>query len=620
MPHHSKVGRCLIGILSSSARKATAETWHVPSAAVACRRSFHTENTRFPSDSSMAPPSPKSMKKAVIFDIGGVIITPPQSEMKKYEESLGLPKRFLEDVMVKGMPDNSFCKMERGEFTVQEFYKEYKQEVDAAIKEANLKTSKEFDPNEMFEYMTGSKLVTSMLQALVALRKNGFKTCILTNNYINDVSSKKLDAQLFLIFRHFADHIVESCRVGIRKPATDIYKIACDTMGVAPSETVFLDDLGPNLKSAREMGIHTIKVSDPTTALQELQEVTQVNVFEEQPPPAAKPDRVCHSYVNTRDGLHIHFVEMGEGPAVVCCHGFPESWYSWRYQIPALALAGYRVIVPDMRGYGDSSSPPEIEQYSQEKICADLIDLLDTLGITDATFIGHDWSGVTVWNMGIFYPDRTTAIAGLSTPFYPVKPDKNPMERLMENPGVHDYQIYFQEPGVAEAEMEKNLDRTMKVMLSGFTDWKNSEEDKDAPSTANVRARGGMLVGHPENPPCPHNMTQADVDYFVQQYKKSGFRGPLNWYRNMETNWKWRSKVPNRKVTVPSLMVTATYDSVLKPQSSRHMEQWVPNLTRANLDCGHWIQTERPRELNKILIDWLDKVHQKSGDRLMTNL
>ncbi|XP_070554463.1 bifunctional epoxide hydrolase 2-like [Ptychodera flava] len=564
------------------------------------------------------------MKKAVIFDIGGVIITPPQSGIRSYGESLGLPRHFLEAVMIRGRPDNAFCKMERGELTVTEFYSEYKREVSAAMKEANLTIPEEFNPHKMFLSMTDTKVVPSMLQALLALRRNGLKTCILTNNYINDIPDRPENSSFMVVLRHYADHIIESCRVGMRKPSPEIYKLACDAIGVAPSEAVFLDDIGLNLKPARAMGIHTIRVSDPTTALQELQKVTQVNVFEEQAPVAANPDMLCHSYINTRDGLRIHFVEIGEGPAVICCHGFPESWYSWRYQIPALALAGYRVIVPDMRGYGDSSSPPEIEQYSHEKICGDLIDLLDTLGISNATFIGHDWGGAIVWNMGLFYPDRTRAVAGINTPFFPVHPEVNPFEKMKKKPGVFDYQLYYQDPGVAEAELEKNIDRTLKIFyhvsIFGKSKENTTGQVKDKPSTANVTARGGILVGLPEKPECPTLMTQSEIDYYVKQFKKTGFKGPLNWYRNIETNWKWRSKISERKVTAPSLMVTASYDAVLTPRSSRYMDQWVPNLTRANIDCGHWTQMEKPRELNQILADWLDKVHKRSSNPMKSML
>ncbi|XP_077983681.1 bifunctional epoxide hydrolase 2-like [Glandiceps talaboti] len=593
-----------------------------PVAALVCRRYLYSSGTLH--CNALTGQKGTDMKKAVIFDIGGVIITPPQSGIKSYGESLGLPGNFLELVMIKGRPNNAFCKMERGELTVREFLEEYKEEVKTTAKEANINLPAEFDPKKMFDAMTECKVVMGMLQALLALRNNGFKTCILTNNFINDVYNKELDSQFILVLRHYADHIVESCRVGIRKPSPDIFKIACDKMGVDPSETVFLDDIGSNLKPARQMGIHTIKVEDPDVALKQLQEATNVNVFEEQPPPAAKPDMVPHSYITTKDGYRIHYVDVGQGPAVVCCHGFPESWYSWRYQIPALALAGYRVIVPDMRGYGDSSSPPEIEEYSQVKLCGDLVALLDTLAIPHATFVGHDWGGSVVWNMGLFYPDRTRAVAGINTPLFPVNTKKNPLKSMQENPGRFDYQLYFQTPGVAEAEFEKNIDRSIKCFMSVSTDLKamisSGKISKGTGSTATVTKRGGMLVGFPDKPPVPSTMKQEDIDYYVQQFKKTGFRGPLNWYRNIETNWKEGCKIPHRKVRVPSLMVTASYDYVLTPESSRFMEPWVPDLTRANLECGHWTQVEKPRELNEILVSWLDKVHKKSVDRLMAKL
>ncbi|XP_070554469.1 bifunctional epoxide hydrolase 2-like [Ptychodera flava] len=565
----------------------------------------------------------KRAVKAVLFDVGGVIRSPPPSGVAGYAESIGLPRNFLTDVIQRGAPDNAFFKMERGELTTTEFAVEFRKEVDKALKEANLTMPEEFDAFKMVMTITDNKAVPSVLQAMTTLRKNGLKVGVLTNNYISDIPNRKPNSNFIMALRHFADHIVESCRAGVRKPAPEIYKMACDALGVAPSETVFLDDSEENLKPAREMGIHTIKVSDPTTALKELQEVTQVNVFEEQTPPAANPDTVCHSYITTKENHRIHFVDMGDGPAVICCHGFPESWFSWRYQIPALAVAGYRVIVPDMRGYGDSSSPPDIEEFTLEKLCKDLVDLMDILCISDATLVGHDWGGGVVWHMGLFYPDRLRGIASLNTPFFPIDPNTDQLATLLgDDPGIFDYQLYFQDVGAAEAEFEKDLDRTLKVILrvSDPTERDEKYASKDPPSTSNVRARGGLLVGYPEKPPCPVNMTQADIDYCVQQFKKNGFRGPLNWYRNNDANWKWNRKVHARKITVPSLMVTATHDPVLTPETSKPMDDWVPNLTRANLDTGHWTQREKPREVNQILIDWLDKVHHKSVDRLISNI
>ncbi|XP_030891973.1 bifunctional epoxide hydrolase 2-like [Leptonychotes weddellii] len=186
------------------------------------------------------------------------------------------------------------------------------------------------------------------------------------------------------------------------------------------------------------------------------------------------PSDASHGYVPIKPGVRLHFVELGSGPAVCLCHGFPESWFSWRYQIPALAQAGFRVLALDMKGYGESSAPPEIEEYSMEVLCQEIVTFLDKLGIPQAVFIGHDWGGMLVWNMALFYPERVRAVASLNTPFIPANPNVSPMERIKANP-VFDYQLYFQEPGVAEAELEQNLSRTFKSFFRASDDMNGAE-------------------------------------------------------------------------------------------------------------------------------------------------
>uniref|UniRef100_A0A8C7AH59 Epoxide hydrolase 2 n=1 Tax=Neovison vison TaxID=452646 RepID=A0A8C7AH59_NEOVI len=301
----------------------------------------------------------------------------------------------------------------------------------------------------------------------------------------------------------------------------------------------------------------------------------------------------------SQPGVRLHFVELGSGPAVCLCHGFPESWFSWRYQIPALAQAGFRVLALDMKGYGESSAPPEIEEYSMEVLCQEMVTFLDKLGIPQAVFIGHDWGGMLVWNMALFYPERVRAVASLNTPFIPANPTVSPMERIKANP-VFDYQLYFQEPGVAEAELEQNLSRTFKSFF-------RASDDMAFLSVSKVREMGGLLVRAPEEPSPSSIVTEEDIRVYVQQFQKSGFRGPLNWYRNMELNWKWGCKAVGWKILIPALMVTAEKDPVLVPEMSKHMEDWIPNLKRGHIkECGHWTQMEKPTELNQILTEWLE--------------
>uniref|UniRef100_A0A8B7U872 Bifunctional epoxide hydrolase 2-like n=1 Tax=Castor canadensis TaxID=51338 RepID=A0A8B7U872_CASCN len=213
------------------------------------------------------------------------------------------------------------------------------------------------------------------------------------------------------------------------------------------AQVVFLDDFESYLKPARDLGMVTIHVQDTNTALKELEKVTGTQLLHPKAPLpiTCNPSDLSHGYVTIKPGVHLHFVELGSGPVVCLCHGFPESWFSWRYQIPALAQAGFRVLAMDMKGYGDSSSPPEIEEYAMEVLCKEMVTFLDKLGIPQAVFIGHDWAGVLVWKMAVFYPDRVRAVASLNTPYMPGDPKVHPMEAIKSIP-VFNYQLYFQEP------------------------------------------------------------------------------------------------------------------------------------------------------------------------------
>ncbi|XP_069461743.1 bifunctional epoxide hydrolase 2 [Ambystoma mexicanum] len=549
--------------------------------------------------------------RAVLFDFGGVLLLRPQASasLTRDDQPWQILRSFLQGFLTKGNPDGPFARAERGQITFSEFLSELDNEFKNNANAAAVSIPSDFSAREaFFEMYVNGKINAPLLQAAVTLRNHGFKTCILTNNWVDDTPTRDSSAQVLTMLREHFDFLIESCRIGMRKPEPRIYQYALDMLKVKPQEAIFLDDIGSNLKPAREMGMTTLLFRDPDAALKELQDLTGIQLVEagDIRPTSCRPDELTHGYVPVKPGVQLHFVEKGNGPVLCLCHGFPESWYSWRYQIPALADAGFRVIALDMKGYGDSSAPLDTEEYSQEEICKDLVTFLNRLGISQATFIGHDWGGAVVWNMALFYPDRVRAVAGLNTPFLPSHPKVNVMERIKSNP-IFDYQLYFQEPGVAESELEKNLSRTFKVMFRG-----SKKEDKlsSSFSTANVRERGGLLVGTPEDPSLSKMLGEEELQYYVQQFKKSGFRGPLNWYRNIDKNWKWGCTAMGRKIMVPALMVTAGKDTVLLPKMSSGMEDWIPQLTRGHIeDCGHWTQIERPAALNSILLTWLEQVH-----------
>ncbi|NP_001121538.1 soluble epoxide hydrolase-like protein 1 [Strongylocentrotus purpuratus] len=548
-------------------------------------------------------------KKAVLFDLGGVLFEPPQNALRKYGEQLGLPGSFLEKAMIQGRPDNAFCRMERGESTARQFAEEFTKDCQTLSKEEGQVLPKDFNASSMFDTFMNIKMVPDMLNAVSVLKQNGVKTAAVTNNYIDDREQNSLGAGVMTTLSSFYfDHFVESCRFGKRKPDQSIFNEALKKLGVKAEEAVFLDDLGPNVKAAREMGISTVLVKDTSAALKELQEVTGIDVFQEAKPVSVHHERVPHSYATTRSGVKFHYVDIGSGPPVIFCHGFPESWYEWKSQIPAVAAAGFRVIAMDMKGYGESSNPPEIEEYTLERMCKDMAEFMDTLCIPQATFIGHDWGGFFVWNYATHYPDRVSAVGGICTPFFPANDTMNPWENINKNPGLYDYQLYFNEVGPPEAEIEANVEKFVKAFMRRPLELKEIGF-----SVAGVRAKGGIMAGIPDDINSTL-LTEDDVQYYVKQFKTCGLRSMLNWYRTMEVNWKFNHRAIGRKLYMPALMVTCAWDEVLPPSVSKFMDPFVVNLTRAHIeDSGHWASLEQPKKLNKILVDWLNKVHKDSN-------
>ncbi|XP_072652287.1 bifunctional epoxide hydrolase 2 [Canis lupus baileyi] len=541
--------------------------------------------------------------RAAVFDLDGVLALPSVvGALRRTEAELALPRGFLNEASQTGGPDGSSARLMRGEITFSQWVPLMEEGCRKCAEVSGICLPENFSISQIFGRAAAARKINHpMLQAALALRKKGYTTCILTNNWLDDSSQRGSLAQLVCQLSPHFNFVIESCRISMAKPDPQIYKFVLDTLKASPSEVVFLDDIGANLKPARDLGMATILVRDTDPALTELQKVTGVQLLQTAAalPVPCNPSDMSHVYVPIKPGVRLHCVELGSGPAVCLCHGFPESWFSWRYQIPALAQAGFRVLALDMKGYGESSSPPEIEEYSMEVLCQEMVTFLDKLGIPQAVFIGHDWGGMLVWNMALFYPERVRAVASLNTPFVPANPNVSTMEKIKANP-IFDYQLYFQEPGVAEAELEQNLSRTFKSFF-------RASDGKPFLNVGRVRERGGLLVKTPEEPSLSSIVTEEDIQFYVQQFQKSGFRGPLNWYRNVETNWRWGCKGVGRKILIPALMVTAEKDKVLVPEMSKHMEDWIPYLKRGHIkDCGHWTQMEKPTELNQILIEWLE--------------
>ncbi|KAM8810009.1 bifunctional epoxide hydrolase 2 [Eudromia elegans] len=543
-------------------------------------------------------------RRAVLFDLGGVLFGPSLPHfLRSCEQEAALPRNLLQDVLLEGGPDSPYARAMRGQSSLSQLLAELDEGCRAR---AGAALPAAFSASRAFRALAAEgRLNVPLLRAAAELRRRGFRTGVLTNNWLDDGAGRLFTAALMSALRRRFDVVLESCRVGLCKPEPGVYERALRALRAQPHEVIFLDDVGENLKPARAMGMATILVRDTEAALRELQELSGVQLLgqEEPLPTACDPDDISHGYVPIRPGVQLHFVEMGHGPVVCLCHGFPESWLSWRYQIPALADAGFRVIALEMKGYGDSTAPPDIEEYSQEAICKDLAVFLDKLGVAQAVLVGHDWGGAVVWNMALFYPERVRAVASLNTPYRPADPDVDIVERMSSIP-TFDYQFYFQEPGVAEAELERDVGRTLRLLIRSA-----HKEDRlpSSPGFHRVRERGGLLVGFPTDAPTSRILPGPALRYYVQQFSKSGFRGPLNWYRNMRPNWRWALQAKDRKIMMPALMVTAGKDPVLHPGMTQGMEEWVPQLSRGHIEeCGHWTQMEKPAELNRILLAWLE--------------
>ncbi|XP_056157138.1 bifunctional epoxide hydrolase 2 [Lampris incognitus] len=551
-----------------------------------------------------------SQRKAVLFSFWGVVAAArPGVVFRKFEESHQLPRGFLFNVV---SPESSAVSgAERGDMTLTQMIPVFEAECAKAAQDQGVTLPEDWSVRTLLEEIRDrTDIRSAVLQTADALHRNGLLTAVLANQWIDDTAAGDGWARLLSLLGSHFDLVQQSCRSGHRVPEAAMFTSALQRLGVTPQQALWLAEDEEGVEAAKAVGMKSILVEDVDDALNQLADFTGVQaVTVSSFPPSCIPDAMPHGYVTIRPGMRTHYVEMGSGPPVLLCHGFPESWYSWRYQIPALAEAGFRVLALDMKGYGESTAPSDIEEYSQEQLCQDLIAFMDKMMIPQVTLCGHDWGGSLVWSMAQCFPERVKAVASLNTPLFPVDPSVSPMMKLKAIP-IFDYQIYFQNPGVAEAELEQDLERTLKVFFS------SSEETVSRPviRTTGVCARGGLLVGLPEEIPLSSILTEASLQYYVSQFKASGLRGPLNWYRNVERNWKWMCSRPRGKLMMPALMVTTGKDPVLLPVFSKGMEEMIPNLTRGHIEeCGHWTLMEKPAEVNKILIRWLQDTHNNKA-------
>ncbi|MGA1342329.1 MAG: alpha/beta fold hydrolase [Hyphomonas sp.] len=306
------------------------------------------------------------------------------------------------------------------------------------------------------------------------------------------------------------------------------------------------------------------------------------------------------------NGIELNVAEAGKGPLVLLLHGFPESWYSWRHQFAPLAAAGYHVAAPDMRGYGKSDRPADIPAYNQQEVTRDIIGLIPALGHETAIVIGHDWGAPTAWATALFHPDRVRAVGALSVPFMPRLPVA-PMAMMREMfKGQFFYQLYFQEPGIAEAEFEADIRRALRKFLTlagGETDLSKLAPRKDTDD---------LLSGLPEPDVLPPWLSEADLDFYAGEFTRSGMRGPINYYRNHDLYWKLTEGAPTT-ITQPAMFVAGTNDGVvmMAAEAIKMMPSFVPDLriNRMIPGIGHWTQQEAPDVVNQTILDFLKQVN-----------
>lgn len=308
------------------------------------------------------------------------------------------------------------------------------------------------------------------------------------------------------------------------------------------------------------------------------------------------------------NGLRMQVAIQGSGPLVLLCHGFPELWISWRAQLDALAAAGYRAVAPDMRGYGGTSAPDDATAYSQLHLVGDMVELVRALKETQAVVVGHDWGAPVAWNAALLRPDVFRAVVGMSVPFSP--PGRVEMLSALSQAGIHDFYLqYFQTPGLAEAELERDVGASIRRIHFGASGEGRALLER---SVFGALDPGKGFLGHLVEPSTlPEWWSAVDIDQYTIEFTRTGFRGGLNWYRNMKRSWEllapWRGQV----IRQPSMFIAGASDDVLKFPSSKtqidNFSKTLPGLRGCHIleGAGHWVQRERAARVSGLLLGFL---------------
>ncbi len=314
-------------------------------------------------------------------------------------------------------------------------------------------------------------------------------------------------------------------------------------------------------------------------------------------------------YVDS-SGTRIHYVEAGSGPLVMLVHGFPEGGYSWRHQIDHLASRGWRCVAIDHRGYGLSDNPAEVESYTVMHLAGDVIAVATALQPGPFSLVGHDWGASVAWNAALFRPDLIKAVAGLSVPFG-ARPPVPPIGILRRRAGEGFYQVYFQEPGVAEAELEADVHSSLAVLFYAVS---GEAGNKHGISNLTRLGNKSLLASLPEPPELLMPwLTPSDLDRFAEGFERNGFSGPLNFYRNMDRNWYLTAPWAGKRIEPPALFAAGSLDPVVNfPGAQANIESMTGRFDALETVAmipggGHWIQQEKPEEVNELLESFLNR-------------
>jgi pimeloyl-ACP methyl ester carboxylesterase len=303
------------------------------------------------------------------------------------------------------------------------------------------------------------------------------------------------------------------------------------------------------------------------------------------------------------NGITMEYFEEGEGTPVLLLHGFPEHPFSWRNQVPAVVAAGFRAIVPSQRGYGGTDAPADAQTYSVKNLVADLTGLLDALGIERAVFFGHDWGSMPAWYSAIFAPERTLGIGSLCTPYFTWESPQDMIETYDELRGPNHYMRTFQEPGVGERILGADIEHTFRSMLRG-RGYTRAEFEAAPKEVQEVPA--GVFVADPQLFGDPI-VSDEELAFYVDVYSRSGFTGGLNWYRALRKDFE-EAQGSSYVVDKPALLVYAADDWFFPAVAYDGLDAFLPQLEQHEIaDAGHWLQQEKPAEVNEYLAGWLQR-------------